>query len=129
LHFDAGAVAAHVGNGSNYRHLPSARRNERLPRRHKGASRCRSFQSRTIGASPSRLPLALFLLHPFRCVVLAWPFVLAVVVVFLGVARSLPAVADLRVLTTVEYAVAVAAAVSVGDVLLLLSCAVGLSTW
>jgi hypothetical protein len=45
--------------------------------------------------------------------------VLAVVVVFLGVARSLPAVADLRVLTTVEYAVAVAAAV--GVVLVLLS--------
>ena len=43
-----------------------------------------------------------------------------VVVVFLGVACLLPAVADLRVLTTVEYAVAVAAAV-VGVVLLLLS--------
>ena len=47
-----------------------------------------------------------------------WPVV--VVVVFLGVACLLPAVADLRVLTTVEYAVAVAAAV-VGVVLLLLS--------
>jgi hypothetical protein len=48
--------------------------------------------------------------------------VVAVVVVFLGVALSLPAFADLRVLTTVEYMdVAVAAAVVVGVVLLLLS--------
>ncbi len=62
----------------------------------------------------SRLPRALFLLRPFRCAVLLFACVASGGRRhrrFLGVARSLPAVADLRVLRTVEYAVAVAAAV------------------
>ena len=97
-----------------------------------GATRARRAAARSSRGRSVRLRrvcrLHSFFFIPFVVLCCCVPVVLAVVVVFLGVARSLPAVADLRVLTTVEYAVAVAAAVSVGDVLLLLSCAVGLST-
>jgi hypothetical protein len=68
-----------------------------------GATRaCRAAAHRCVSVASAACIVSSSSLSLCCCCLLVWPVVVAVVVVFLGVARSLPAVADLRVLT-VEY--------------------------